>query len=96
MNKVYASIDSRRFLNDREILNKQIKLLKAEGVQVHPYFLEVDPYVFVKERIQGSGHCDCNGNGEFILEPLEECLYKNGGGGKYYMKCRKCGCVSHL
>lgn len=44
-------------------------------------------------RLEGS-HCKCNGNGEFVLLPKENKAVIEGG--KRYMKCRKCGCWSHL
>lgn len=45
-------------------------------------------------RISGSGHCACNGNGEFELLPLYDSAVQEGQ--KRYMICRNCGCVSHL
>lgn len=45
-------------------------------------------------RIQGAGHCRCHGNGEFVLLPIQDSAVQEGG--KRYMKCRRCGCVSHL
>ena len=95
MNKVFASKDSKRPLNNREILKRFIKIIKADGAIPHPIIVSMDPDEFVKERLQGA-LCACEGNGEFILIPMEECLLKNGGGGKYYMKCKKCGEHSHL
>lgn len=44
-------------------------------------------------RLEGN-HCDCNGNGEFVLLPLNSKAVREGG--KRYMKCRKCGLHSHL
>lgn len=49
--------------------------------------------VYPMERIQGN-HCDCNGNGEFVLlSKNNKCVVE---GGKPYMKCRICGGYSHL
>ena len=45
-------------------------------------------------RIQGTGHCNCNGNGEFVLLPIAHKDVQEGG--KRYMQCRKCGGWSHL
>lgn len=45
-------------------------------------------------RIQGAGHCDCGGNGEFELLPVYHSDVREGQ--KRYMFCRKCGCWSHL
>lgn len=45
-------------------------------------------------RIAGMGHCDCAGNGEFDLLPLNHPDVQDGK--KRYMQCRKCGCWSHL
>lgn len=44
-------------------------------------------------RIAGN-ICDCNGNGILDLLPLDDEAVVEGG--KRYMKCRKCGCYSHL
>ena len=40
------------------------------------------------ERITGN-HCNCLGNGEFVLQPAEK-------GQKRYMRCRICSGYSHL
>ena len=45
-------------------------------------------------RISGSGHCACNGSGEFELLLLYDSAVQEGQ--KRYMVCRNCGCVSHL
>lgn len=45
-------------------------------------------------RIAGAGHCNCGGDGEFELLPLEEEAVQSGC--KRYMQCTKCGCWSHL
>lgn len=45
-------------------------------------------------RIQGAGHCDCEGEGEFELLPVNHPDVVDGK--KRYMICRKCGCYSHL
>ena len=58
----------------------------------HP-FTDLD-FEGPNSRIQGSGHCDCGGNGEFDLLPLYDPSVREGG--KRYMVCRKCGCYSHL
>lgn len=47
-----------------------------------------------KSRIQGAGHCDCGGNGEFDLLPVYHADVREGQ--KRYMVCRKCGGYSHL
>ena len=39
-------------------------------------------------------HCNCCGNGEFVLLPLSDEAVQSGM--KRYMVCQKCGCVSHL
>ena len=45
-------------------------------------------------RLEGS-HCACPPNrGEFVLLPMSDPAVKEGG--KRYMKCRICGCYSHL
>ena len=54
--------------------------------------LEVEE--FVRERTQGSGHCNCNGDGVFVLLPENDPDVL--GGGKCYMQCIKCGGWSHL
>ena len=45
-------------------------------------------------RIAGTGHCYCEGNGEFELLPVYDLDVKEGK--KRYMCCRKCGGWSHL
>lgn len=92
MNVVYRK-NGKRPLNRLELHKALCKLITEDGYKVHPEILE-NPY-FVEDRIKGE-LCACLGKGVFELLPLEECLIKNGGGGKYYMKCRKCGEVSHL
>lgn len=53
-------------------------------------------------RLSGN-HCDCGcdesaigkpSNGEFELLPLNDTSVREGG--KAYMKCKRCGCYSHL
>ena len=51
-------------------------------------------FVGPNSRIAGTGHCDCNGDGEFELLPVHHPDVQNGQ--KRYMICRKCGCYSHL
>jgi len=44
-------------------------------------------------RLEGD-HCDCRGNGKFVLLPLlDECVQS---GQKRYMVCYICGKYSHL
>lgn len=57
------------------------ELLKAAG----PWF--------EMERIEGS-HCDCDGEGEFVLLSEDDPAVVEGG--KRYMVCKKCNCYSHL
>lgn len=45
-------------------------------------------------RIQGAGHCNCDGNGEFELLSIWDPDVQASG--KRYMQCRKCGGWSHL
>lgn len=45
-------------------------------------------------RVSGPGHCQCGGNGEFELLPASHSDVQEGK--KRYMRCRKCGCYSHL
>lgn len=45
-------------------------------------------------RLSGSGHCNCAGDGEFVLLPGTDPDVQSSG--KRYMYCRKCGCWSHL
>lgn len=45
------------------------------------------------KRIEGA-HCNCNGNGEFVLLP-KDVLYVVTAK-KRYMQCRICGGYSHL
>ena len=45
------------------------------------------------DRIIGN-HCDCNGNGDFVLLDANDQACQEGG--KRYMICQKCGGSSHL
>lgn len=48
---------------------------------------------FTMERIEGN-HCQCDGNGEFVLLSKKHPVVVEGG--KDYMVCRVCGGYSHL
>lgn len=54
------------------------------------------PEMFVgkKSRISGSGHCDCQDGGMFVLLPLDDISVQESG--KRYMRCLICGGISHL
>ena len=86
---------NRIFLPDgkTEITNEPRKLIYALGFDSNKYIGKI--YAFdMKERISGKGHCDCYGEGEFVLLPVDHPDVIEGQ--KRYMKCRKCGCFSHL
>ena len=81
MNKVFSTP------TDINPLSPEALAVEANKVMRRPVFTATD----FPERITGN-HCWCGGNGEFVLEPVSECLE----GGKRYMKCRICGGYSHL
>lgn len=86
---------NRIFLPDgkTEITDNPKALIFALGFDSNKYFGKIFSGE-MKERISGKGHCDCLGNGEFILLPVDHPDVIEGG--KRYMQCRKCGCWSHL
>lgn len=86
---------NRVFLPDgkTEITDNNRALVYAMGFDTNKYFGKIFPGE-MQERIQGKGHCDCFGDGEFILLPKNHPDVIDGQ--KRYMKCRKCGCYSHL
>jgi hypothetical protein len=86
---------NRVFLPDgtTEITDDSRALIYALGFDSNKYFGRIYP-AEMKERISGTGHCDCRGNGEFILLPVDHPDVLEGG--KRYMQCRKCGGWSHL
>lgn len=90
MNKVFYE-GGKRPLTPLEIKAECCAVNIALQIPIHPIILQWQPDDFAKSRLSGA-HCDCNGDGEFELLSLDECLE----GGKRYMKCRKCGGVSHL
>lgn len=75
-----------------EITNDNRTLIYALGFDTNKYIGKIYP-TEMQERIQGN-HCDCYGNGEFVLLPKDDPMVKEGM--KRYMRCRKCGCYSHL
>ena len=83
------------FLEDgkTEITDDARALIYALGFNSNKYFGRIFPGE-MKERIQGKGHCDCCGDGEFVLLPVTHPDVVEGQ--KRYMICRKCGGWSHL
>jgi len=51
-------------------------------------------FIGSNSRIQGTGHCDCCGNGRFELYSVLHPFVCEGK--KRYMKCKICGGISHL
>lgn len=75
------------FYNGTDILLTPKQLAEEAGFN----FEEAD----YPDRISGRGHCECKNGGEFDLLPKNHPAVAESGG-KRYMRCRKCGCVSHL
>lgn len=89
MNKVYLSKTATTPLTPKELSKAANKIL-PKSVLTEWDFDSSNP----KNRLSGDGHCDCAGNGEFVLLPETDPDVQAGG--KRYMYCRKCGCWSHL
>lgn len=83
-NKVYRTGDETAPLNPTELAYEAKLLGDWVGVTPADY----------PARISGESHCECNGYGEFVLLPIDDPGVQEGG--KRYMRCRKCGQVSHL
>lgn len=86
MNRVYAP-------NGKNPLTPQEIASAANAITRNKPFLPSD-FEGERSRISGTGHCACDGNGEFELLPPSHPDVKEGQ--KRYMFCRKCGCWSHL
>lgn len=86
---------NRIFLPDEktEITNDNHALLYAMGFDSDKYFGRIMPGEMQK-RISGTGHCNCCGEGEFVLLPVNHPDVIEGQ--KRDMICRKCNCWSHL
>lgn len=85
MNKVYLPM-SNTPLTPFELAREANKLTKRSHLSSFEYMGK-------ESRISGN-HCDCMGNGEFELLPVTDPDVIDGG--KRYMRCRICGCYSHL
>ena len=83
MNKVFKD-------NNNEYTAKE--LIYAFGFDSDKYVGKISESEMM-ERLEGN-HCECYGNGEFVLLPADhpDCVE----GMKRYMQCRKCGGWSHL
>ncbi len=70
-----------------------LELIRAFGFDSEKYIGKITPMEML-ERVAGY-HCSCgNGQGTFELLPVNHPDVISGG--KRYMICRKCGCMSHL
>lgn len=85
MNTVYVSKRSTKPMTLRELTAAYNAIIPP---QAKYYGLPYD-----MSRLEGD-HCDCQGNGEFVLLPITDRAVQEGG--KRYMYCRKCGKYSHL
>lgn len=70
------------------------ELCIAANIITSNYPFKESDFMGENSRIQGSGHCDCGGNGDFELLAANDPDVIEGG--KRYMHCRKCGGWSHL
>lgn len=86
MNKVYYQ-DGNTPLTPEELAHE------ANAITRRPCFAIYD-FIGDESRISGSGHCDCDGEGEFELLDADDPMVIEGK--KRYMRCRICGCYSHL
>ncbi len=89
MNQVFLTRTDKRPMLPRE-LAKAANALLPKPVLTQWDFSSLNP----DNRLGGDGHCNCGGNGEFVLLPLSDPDVQEGK--KRYMQCRKCGCWSHL
>lgn len=65
----------------------------ANAVYGKPVFSPAD-YEGAGSRISSPNMCNCNGNGQFKLLPVDHPDVRDGK--KRYMQCMICGCWSHL
>lgn len=87
MNKVFTSRTSTTPLTSDELARAANEITKRKP------FTRFD-FEGENSRLAGTGHCECAGDGEFVLLPANDPDVIEGG--KRYMQCRKCGCWSHL
>jgi hypothetical protein len=78
MNKVYSSKEATKEMTIEE-------LKKVVG-----FWVDIEYIKGILER----NHCECKGNGEFVLLPEDDPAVVEGG--KRYMVCKKCNYHSHL
>ena len=84
-NRVYANPYSDVPMNTKE-------LIYALGFDSNRFEGRITP-AEMEKRLFGT-HCECKGEGEFVLLPLNDEMVEEGQ--KRYMKCRKCHGYSHL
>lgn len=96
MNKVYLDKTKLHLLTPTELTQKANFMTDKKPFTDFDYS-KINP----QNRLFGD-HCSCCGNGEFILENTDEELIEIGldnysyHGGKRWIKCLKCGGISHL
>lgn len=87
-NKVYEN--DRAYRAKREMTQKELTQAAHVFLPAKSKYRD-EPYDL--SRLNGD-HCDCCGNGEFVLLPLSHEAVQSGM--KRYMICQKCGGISHL
>lgn len=98
--KIYSPTSPDVPLNPYQIAQWANKVHRQAGGKGNP-LSKWDYYEDLAENSRLGGHlCNCGVNergfskGQFDLLPLESEEVKEGG--KAYMICRNCGCISHL
>lgn len=97
--KIYSPY-SEQPLNAKQLADWANKVHRQSGGKGSP-FSRWDYYedIAAESRLAGA-LCNCGADergfskGEFVLSPLSSEEVKDGG--KAYMRCRNCGCWSHL
>ena len=89
MNKVFKDKNTAIPMTPKELADAANKICKGNPFRAWDF-----APANINSRIGGNGHCDCCGNGEFVILPENDPDVQSGM--KRYMQCRKCGGWSHL